>query len=72
MNNYITESDTRICTVSGTLFALILQVDVNHLLNTAITAATGALVSWLVAVSCKYISNRYFSKNGRSENGPTA
>jgi len=69
MNNYITDADTRTGTIGGMLFALLLQVDINHLLNTALTAATGALVSFGVAVTCKYISNRCFpKKQGNQEN----
>ena len=62
MNNYITDAGTRTGTIGGTLLVLVLQVNINQLLNTVLTAATGALVSFLVAVACKYLGNRYFTK----------
>jgi len=58
MNNYLADSSTRTGTVGGLLMVLIMQIDGVHLLNTALTAATGALVSFLVAITCKYFCTR--------------
>jgi mannitol-specific phosphotransferase system IIBC component len=55
MNNNLTDINTRTGTAGGTLLVLFMQISSTQLLNTAITAATGAVVSFIVAVTCKYL-----------------
>jgi O-antigen/teichoic acid export membrane protein len=62
MNNYLTDSNTRSSTAGGTLLVLILQINGAQLLDTALTAATGAVVSFAVAIGCKYIRSRLAAK----------
>ena len=55
MDNLITDADTRTGTVGGTLLVLLCHIDSGLILKTAVTAATGALVSFAVSVLCHFI-----------------
>ncbi len=52
--NYITDPHTRTGTLGGTLLVVILNIDTTQLLSTIILAATGAVVSFVMSVLCKY------------------
>jgi mannitol-specific phosphotransferase system IIBC component len=49
-------------TVGGTFLVVILQADMQELANTAIMAAVGAAVSFIVSVLLKYIAGRFRRK----------
>lgn len=55
MNHYNLDTDTLSCTAGGTLLVLLYTVSPSELLNTVIIAATGALVSFMVSLFCKFI-----------------
>jgi hypothetical protein len=55
MNNFHPDSDTLSCTLGGTLLALLYSVQLSELLNTVVIAATGAVVSFVVSLFCKFI-----------------
>lgn len=55
MNNYNPDNNTLSCTIAGTLLALLNSINPGELLNTVIIAATGALVSFIVSLFCKYL-----------------
>lgn len=55
MNNYITDIDTRTGTIGGTLCVLLFNIQPAQLLTTAILAAIGAFVSFVVSVLCKLL-----------------
>jgi mannitol-specific phosphotransferase system IIBC component len=57
MNNYITANGTLTHTISGTLLALLLQVNSSQLISTIVVAATGAITSFLVSIACKALWN---------------
>ena len=52
--NYITDPDTRTGTMGGMLLVL-LNINPPELLNTVVIAATGAIVSFMVSVLCKFV-----------------
>jgi hypothetical protein len=54
MNNYITDADTRIGTVAGTLLVVLCKIDTEQLLSTIIVAGSGAIASFIVSVVCRY------------------
>src|SRR4051812_40969363 len=58
MNNYITDADTRIGTVAGTLLVVLCKIDTEQLLSTIIVAGSGAIASFIVSVACRYCWNR--------------
>ena len=53
MNNFF-DSDTRTGTMGGMLLVL-LNINPPELLNTVVIAATGAIVSFMVSVLCKFV-----------------
>lgn len=55
MSNYNFDNNTLSCTVVGTLLVLLNSLNPGQLLNTVIIAATGALVSFIVSLLCKFI-----------------
>ena len=63
MNNYITDADTRAGTITGTLLVLLFQVNLTQLLSTVIVAASGAIASFVVSASCRYLYNRFGKKD---------
>jgi hypothetical protein len=60
--NYITDTHTRTGTLGGTLLVVILNIDSMQLLSTIIMAATGAVVSFVMSVFCKYLWKRIGKK----------
>ena len=67
MNNYITDTDTRIGTVTGTLLVVLCKIDTEQLLSTIIVAGSGAIASFIVSVACRYCWTRL---GRRREKGP--
>lgn len=65
MNNYITDSSTRTGALGGTLLVLLLQLNLAQLLDTALTAAAGAVTSFIAAVACKYISTCFIKRRNK-------
>ena len=65
MNNYITDIDTRIGTVSGTLLVVLCQIDTQQLLSTIIVAGSGAIASFIVSVACRFLWARLGRKHDR-------
>ena len=55
MNNYNPDNSTISCTAIGTLLVLLNSINPGELFNTVIIAATGALVSFIVSLFCKFI-----------------
>jgi len=55
MHNFNLDNNTLSSTIAGTLLVLLYSVNPGELLNTVIIAATGALVSFIVSLFCKYI-----------------
>jgi len=53
--NYISDIHTRTGTLGGTLLVIILNIDATQLLSTVILAASGAVVSFVMSVFCKYL-----------------
>jgi len=56
--NYISDPETRSGTICGTLLVLLYSVDPTQLLSSVILAATGAFVSFVVSLGCKYLWRR--------------
>jgi len=65
MNNYITDTDTRIGTVTGTLLVVLCKIDTEQLLSTIIVAGSGAIASFIVSVACRYCWNLLRRKHDR-------
>ncbi len=55
MHNYNFDTDTLSGTAGGTLLVLLYSLSPSELLNTVVIAATGALVSFIVSLFCKFI-----------------
>jgi hypothetical protein len=51
--------DTKAGTVGGTLLVVILHADIHELANTALMAAVGATVSFMMSVLLKYITGKF-------------
>ncbi len=64
MNNYLQDPHTLRGTVGGTIMVLILQINGEQLLSTAILTATGALVSFCMSVLCRYLLKRFTDSRG--------
>jgi hypothetical protein len=62
MNNYITDTDTRIGTLTGTLLVVLCKIDADQLLSTVIVAGSGAIVSFIVSATCRFLWNRIRGK----------
>ena len=65
MTNYITDADTRMGTIGGTLLVMLANINAGQLFNTVVMATTGAVVSFAVSLSCKYVSERMKRRKGR-------
>ena len=55
MNNHNIDTNTLSCTAVGTLLALLYTINPAEIVNTAVIAATGAVVSFVVSLFCKYL-----------------
>lgn len=53
--NYLICFETKVGTFGGVLTMLLFSVQPGQLLTTAVVAATGTLVSFLVSVFCKWV-----------------
>ncbi len=58
---YLNDPDTRTGTFGGLLLVL-LSIESPELLNTVVIAATGALVSFMVSVLCKWAWRKMHGK----------
>lgn len=56
------DSSTRAGTISGTFLVLLFNVNLEELLSTAIIAAVGAVVSFLVSILLKCVFKKKGSK----------
>ena len=54
MNHYIFDRDFYSGTIGGTLLALMLNINGQQLLTSAVVAATGAMASFIVSVLCRF------------------
>ncbi len=54
MNHYIFDRDFFSGTIGGTLLVVFLNIKAEQLLSSAVVAATGALVSFIVSVLCRF------------------
>ena len=63
MNHHTFDNDTLSCTAVGTLLVLLNGISAAELLNTVVIAATGALVSFIVTICCKFIWHK-IKENG--------
>jgi mannitol-specific phosphotransferase system IIBC component len=53
---------TRAGTIGGTILVIILQTNIQEIANTALMAAVGAAVSFLMSVLLKYITGKFRRK----------
>jgi hypothetical protein len=67
MNNYITDADTRTCTITGTLLVIVCKIDTTQLISTVVVAGTGAIASFVASVCCRYVWNRIRRQDGKNE-----
>ena len=54
--------DTKAGTVGGTILVIMLQTDLHEIIDTALVAAVGATVSFMMSVLLKYIADWFRRK----------
>ena len=54
MNHYIFDRDFYSGTIGGTCLAILLNINWQQLLTSAVVAATGAIASFIVSVFCRF------------------
>ena len=65
--NYLTDIHTRTGTLGGTILVVILNIDTTQLLSTIVMASTGAVVSFVMSVFCKYLWKKLGNKTGTGQ-----
>ena len=64
MNNNIISTDTKIGTLNGTLLVLLYSISASDIVRSCILAATGAAVSFIVSLMCKWVAEKF--KKGKT------
>lgn len=54
--------DIKLATAGGTVFAFIIQLHAGEIANTAVLAAIGAIVSFIISRCCNYLFKKYRNK----------
>ncbi len=65
MNNFNFDHHTLMGTAGGTLLVIIMQINAEQVLTSAILAATGALVSFVVSLFCKWVLKQITLRNSK-------
>jgi hypothetical protein len=62
MDNNFLNGNTRAGTIGGAFLVILLRVDYREILHTALLAAIGAIVSYIVSIFLKYIIRKFLRK----------